>query len=237
MQRYRALVVTDSVTRKQSWVDHHKLVKDVDDKVANALGEKLHAVQTELGTVQPAKEGDALDTLLTSLGTDAEEDVTMVSCEFHADHVLPVAYLPSELPLHTEALKKVSAPVRKRLEFMWGTVHAWPSHPGVQLTFAQVGATAGEGFIAMRALLGETVWTRTYGDRAQQIKASDICPRNLATPLFLALAKAAEIMGAAEMETRVAESAKALLVLQADLGIQLTKKRKVAAASASSGGS
>ena len=72
----------------------------------------------------------------------------------------------------------------------------------------------------MKALLGDDIWKRAYGDRC--VDATMVCPRALATPLYLALAMASEVLKADAMEKhrKTADS------LFAGLGVETTAKRR-----------
>jgi hypothetical protein len=202
LQAFRQSMVDEQTARQTAWTENQAKTVAVFKSVTDALQERLAAAQNKLP--------------VTPMDTSVED------VEYHDDHYLTVLYSPSELPDHKDVIKKATVPTKAALSQMWGTVHAWPQHPGVQLTYTTLGASAGEGFVALKALLGEAVWTRLYGDRAKNIRASDVCPRSMQTPLLIALANASVILEQEGLETKVTEANTALTAL----GVTTSAKRR-----------
>ena len=109
---------------------------------------------------------------------------------------------------------------------MWGVVHAWPMNEGTQLTYAQFGAREGEAFVAMKAFIGDAIWKRMYGTRADAITAQDVCPRSFATPMLFALSLASCHLGEYEvLEKAIAKSDSEIK----HLGVESVAKKRRAA--------
>ena len=224
-QALRLAITKDAATRTAAWVEHHEKVLETMDKVATTLKTRHDAAVAATSTDGASAPAAVAVPAQEPQATPMQED-SMEEFKHHDDHWLPVLYAPSELPDHKEALKKTSPVSKGAMTKMWGVVHAWPMYSSTQLTYVQFGASTDEGFITMKALVGPVIWKRMYGERADKILHTDVCPRAFATPMLVALSLASSQLAEQSVcETAIAKCSADIK----ELGVETVAKRRRAA--------
>ena len=223
-QTYLKALTDDATARRTAWQEHHDAVITTMTQVAATLKERHAAavaanpVAAEAATATVVAASAALTGALPS---DDMEEITL-----DPDHYLSVLYAPTEIPDHKVALETTSDTAKSLMSKMWGNVHSWPMHSGTQMTFHQFGGAEGVGFTSLKALLGPVIWSRTYADRADAITPQDIMPRQMATPLLLALSLASCHLGEQESLQKVVAQCNQRME---EMGVESVSKKRRAA--------
>ena len=225
-QAYLKSITDDATARRTAWQEHHDAVVTTMKKVAATLKERhAAAVLADPGAAEAAAsaaaEAASASTAASVTSSDDMEEITL-----DPDHYLSVLYAPTEIPDHKVALESTSDTAKSLMSKMWGNVHSWPMHSGTQMTFHQFGGAEGVGFTSLKALLGPVIWSRTYADRADAITPQDIMPRQMATPLLLALSLASCHLGEQESLQKVVAQCNQRME---EMGVESVSKKRRAA--------
>ena len=110
--KYKEDLQKEYDTRKALWDTHHGKITEVTGAVSTTLQERLEAAKKAGGQAEPVTVAPATP---PPTPTPTPPDESMEEVQYDPDFTLAIAYHPSELPKHDEAIKKMCPAVEEAM--------------------------------------------------------------------------------------------------------------------------